>query len=88
LTVDARTEYTNIFYYLHSKAFSSNKAYARENENIQKRRALWARLFLWLSVIAAAKNDNDSKDDDPSAVVIKKMAEAVVIHYVFLREFS
>ena len=55
----------------------------------KKRRALWARLFLWLSVIAAAaKNDNDSKDDDPSAVVIKKMAEAVVIHYVFLREFS
>ena len=52
-------------------------------------RALWARLFVLLSVIAAAaKNDNDSKDDDPSAVVIKEMAEAVVIHYVFLREFS
>ena len=45
--------------------------------------------FLWLSVIAAAaKNDNDSKDDDPSAVVIKEMAEAVVIHYVFLRKYS
>ena len=49
---------------------------------------MWARLFVLLSVIAAAKNDNDSKDDDPSAVVIKEMAEAVVIHYVFLREFS
>lgn len=54
-----------------------------------KKRALWARLFFWLSVIAAAaKNDNDSKDDDPSAVVIKEMAEAVVIHYVFLRKYS
>ena len=50
---------------------------------------MWVRLFVLLSVIAAAvKNDNDSKDDDPSAVVIKEMAEAVVIHYVFLREFS
>ena len=34
-----------------------------------------------LSVVAAATEyDYNSKDDDPGAVIIEKMAEAVVIH--------
>lgn len=37
--------------------------------------------FCHLSVVAAAtENDNDSKNDDPSAVVVKDVAQAVVIH--------
>ena len=61
----------------------------RKPEIYTKKARLVGAPFLWLSVIAAAaKNDNDSKDDDPSAVVIKEMAEAVVIHYVFLRKYS
>ena len=37
-------------------------------------------------VIAAATEDYDnSKDDNPSAVIVEKMAKAVVIHSMFLR---
>jgi len=41
-----------------------------------------------LVVAAATENDNDSKDDNPSAVVIKDVAQAVVIHYVCLQGVS
>ena len=34
-----------------------------------------------MSVIAAAtENNNDSKNDDPGAVIVEKMAKAVVVH--------
>ena len=36
-------------------------------------------------VAAATENYDDSKDDDPSAVIVKEMAKAVVIHSMFLR---
>ena len=36
-------------------------------------------------IAAAAEYDNDSKDDDPGAVVVKKIAKTVVIHNMFLR---
>lgn len=39
-----------------------------------------------LVVAAATENYNDSKDNNPSAVVIKDVAQAVVVHYVCLRE--
>ena len=36
-----------------------------------------------LSVVAAAtENDNDSKDDNPSAVIIEDVAKTVVVHKV------
>ena len=36
--------------------------------------------------MAAATEDYDNgKDDDPGAVIVKEMAEAVVIHSMFLR---
>ena len=39
-----------------------------------------------LSVVAAAtENNHDRKDHDPSAVIVKDVAQAV-IHYVCLRE--
>ena len=39
-----------------------------------------------VSVIAAAtENNNDSKNDYPCAVIIEKVAKAVVIHSMFLR---
>jgi len=39
-----------------------------------------------ISVIAAATEyDDDSEDDDPGAVIVEKMAKAVVIHSMFLR---
>ena len=39
-----------------------------------------------LSVVAAATEHNDdSQDDDPGAVIVEKMAKAVVIHSMFLR---
>ena len=45
------------------------------------------RTSIFLSVIAAAaKYYNDSKNHDPCAVVVKDVAQAVVIHYVSLRE--
>ena len=31
-------------------------------------------------IAAAAKNNNDSENDDPSAVIIKDVAQTVVIH--------
>ena len=36
-------------------------------------------------VAAATENYDNSKDDDPGAVIVKKMAKAVVIHSMFLR---
>ena len=36
-------------------------------------------------VAAATKNYDNSKDDDPGAVIVKEMAKAVVIHSMFLR---
>ena len=36
-------------------------------------------------VAAAAKHDYDSKDDNPGAVIVKEMAEAVVVHNVLLK---
>ena len=36
-------------------------------------------------VAAATENYDNSEDDDPSAVIVKKMAKAVVIHSMFLR---
>ena len=43
-------------------------------------------LLTLFSVIAAAtENYDDSKDDDPCAVIVEKMAEAVVVHNVFLQ---
>lgn len=40
----------------------------------------------FLSVVAAAtENNDDSEDDDPGAVIVEKMAKAVVIHSMFLR---
>ena len=50
-------------------------------------RMLRGALSIFLSVIAAAaKYYNDSKNYDPCAVVVKDVAQAVVIHYVSLRE--
>ena len=37
------------------------------------------------TVAAATENDDDREDDDPGAVIIKEMAEAVVIHSMILR---
>ena len=38
------------------------------------------------SVVAAeTENDDDSENDDPGAVIVEKMAKAVVIHSKFLR---
>ena len=40
-----------------------------------------------LSVVAAAtKNHDNGKNYDPGAVIVKDVAQAVVIHYVSLRE--
>ena len=36
-------------------------------------------------IAAATENYDNSKDDDPGAVIVKKMAKAVVVHGVFLR---
>ena len=38
-----------------------------------------------LVVAAATENYDNSKDDDPGAVIVEEMAEAVVIHSIFLR---
>ena len=38
-----------------------------------------------LVMAAATENDHDRKDHDPSAVIVKDVAQAV-IHYVCLRE--
>ena len=47
----------------------------------------YPRVFAYpISVAAATENNDDSKDDDPGAVIVKDMAQAVVIHYVCLRE--
>jgi len=43
-------------------------------------------LFFLSVIAAAAKYYNDSKNHDPCAVVVKDVAQAVVIHYVSLRE--
>lgn len=41
---------------------------------------------LKLSMVAAAtENYDDSQNDDPGAVIVEKMAKAVVIHSMFLR---
>ena len=41
---------------------------------------------LLLSVVAAAtENYDDSKDYDPGAVIVEKIAKTVVIHSMFLR---
>ena len=37
-------------------------------------------VFICGSIAAAAENENDSKDYNPGAVIIKKMAEAIVVH--------
>ena len=43
-------------------------------------------LFCYLVVAAATENYDNSKDDDPCAVVVEKMAQAVVVHKnMFLR---
>jgi len=39
----------------------------------------------YLVIAAAAKNNDYSKDYNPGAVIVKEMAEAVVIHSMFLR---
>ena len=36
-------------------------------------------------VAAATENYDNSKDDDPGAVIVEEMAKAVVIHSMFLR---
>ena len=36
-------------------------------------------------VAAATENYDDSQNDDPGAVIVEKMAKAVVIHSKFLR---
>ena len=38
-----------------------------------------------LVVAATTENYDNSEDDDPSAVIVKKMAKTVVIHSMFLR---
>ena len=43
-------------------------------------------LFQNLSVAAATENNDDGKDDDPGTVIVKDVTQAVVIHYVCLRE--
>ena len=37
-----------------------------------------------LIVAAATENYDDSKNDDPGAVVVKKMAQAVVVHKMYV----
>ena len=37
---------------------------------------------MFLVVAATAENYDNSKDDDPGAVIIEKMAQAVVIHKI------
>ena len=43
--------------------------------------------YLWIILVIAAATENydNSKNDDPGAVIVKKMAKAVVIHSMFLR---
>ena len=36
-------------------------------------------------IAAATENYDNSENDDPCAVIVKKMAKAVVIHSMFLR---
>ena len=44
------------------------------------------RLVIAILVVAAATENHDNgKDDDPGAVIVKEMAEAVVIHSKILR---
>ena len=38
-----------------------------------------------LVVAAATENNDNGKDDDPGAVIVEKIAKAVVIHSMFLR---
>ena len=38
-----------------------------------------------LVVAAATENYDDSENDNPGAVIVEKMAKAVVIHSMFLR---
>ena len=45
-----------------------------------------ALLIIYLVVAAATEYYNDRKNYDPGAVIIKDVAQAVVIHYVSLRE--
>jgi hypothetical protein len=40
----------------------------------------WSPVSYLSAVAAAAKYDNDGKDNDPGAVIIEDVAEAVVIH--------
>ena len=42
-------------------------------------------LIIQLVIAAATEHDDYSKDDDPGAVIIEKMAKTVVIHNIFLR---
>lgn len=42
-------------------------------------------LIIQLVIAAATEHDDYSKDDDPGAVIIEKMAKTVVIHNMFLR---
>ena len=47
------------------------------------KKANFSRFF---SVVAAAtENYDDSENDNPGAVIVEKMAKAVVIHSMFLR---
>ena len=42
--------------------------------------------YPFFSVVAAAtENYDDSENDNPGAVIVEKMAKAVVIHSMFLR---
>ena len=36
-------------------------------------------------IAAATENYDNSKNDDPGAVIVKEMAKAVVVHSIFLR---
>lgn len=38
-----------------------------------------------LMVAAATENDDYSENYNPGAVIVKEIAKAVVIHYMFLR---
>ena len=42
-------------------------------------------LIIQLVIAAATEHDDYSKDDDPGAVIIEKMAKTVVVHSMFLR---
>jgi hypothetical protein len=39
---------------------------------------------LCLAVAAAAENDNQRQNENPGAVIVKKIAQAVVIHSILL----